>query len=483
MAELVDALDLGSSEITRGSSSLPVRTFSNLSRINTLEHKITEIDSSLKELKITIAKNEVQPTIDKKLREIQPQIELKGFRKGKVPLNMVKQLHGKQVEFEAIEEVSNKYMNEIIKKNEIRILGDPFLKNIEEVDNNWVITIEYETLPEIQLQDYRGLVIDEPVHRVTDEEIDKEITKICENNGTLEKSDIITDDLFIVDFKISELDESTGLPIIGGETKDSTVYLANNLVPKEFKELFMDKSVGDLFRYNPSQYDNTAPETLYSIEIKKILKLIPQEFNDDFVKTYTKEKFLNTEEFKEEIGFKLQEQWDERSRQKMEDNIIHKLMEMNPVEPPQLMIDMIGKGIFEDLKKRDAKRIDFNKINYDDIKHEIEPLAKHYASWEIIKNKIIELEDIKIEDYDIDNIVDAQAENQKIDKETIRKSLTKNIGFLDSILSKKLMDLLLDFAITNEVPFEEDHHDHDHDHHDHNHDHHDHDHDHDHHKH
>ena len=109
----------------------------------------------------------------------------------------------------------------------------------------------------------------------------------------------------------------------------------------------------------------------------------------------------------------------------------------------------------EDIKKKYGNTKKLENISDEQFAEDLRPLAEKDIRWEMIKNKIIEKEDIKVEDYDIEPIVEAEAERLKSDKEAIKKSLLENTNFTSRILSKKAMDLIMDFAEIEEVDFEE----------------------------
>jgi len=86
----------------------------------------------------------------------------------------------------------------------------------------------------------------------------------------------------------------------------------------------------------------------FSIEITHIQKLVPREFNNEFVEKYTGGKFTTTEEMREEIGFKIQENWDQKSRQAMEDQLVDKIVDMHDIEVPESVVQNAIKVMGED---------------------------------------------------------------------------------------------------------------------------------------
>ena len=457
-----------------------------------MEKTIKELGNSLREIEFILTSEDVQPHFDEAYRKAQPHIDMKGFRKGKVPMNLIKKHYGKAIEFEALEDIANTTFQEFLKSDKISMVGTPQLVNLDKHEDGYKFIIKYEIIPDIQLADYRGIVVDEPVHSVADEEIDKYVEQICKSNGIFEEAEQVTDDEHVVDVSIQEIDEATHVPIIGDKPTESKLYLADQYVMPEMKANLMNTKIDDNFSFRPYLYDPNAPDKTYRVTVKKIEKLIPVEFTNNFVETYTQGKFKTTEEFREDTGFKLQENWNEKSRREIENQLITKIVDMNDFVPPASLVEEVAQAMAEDVKKQYGIS-DKDKGETQSWAEGLRPLATRTVKWEIIRNQIMKNEKIELEDYDIEDVVTAEVERTKGDAAAISNKLKQNPQIVNNILNKKVMDFIIDFAVTEEITFEDyekkhqhdhDHHDHDHDHHDHDHEHHDHEHhDHEHHDH
>ncbi len=459
-----------------------------------MEKNIKEISSSLREVEFILTAEDVQPHFDEAYKKAQPHIDMKGFRKGKVPMNLIKKQYGKAIEFEALEDIANKTFNEFLTADSIPMVGTPQLVNIDKKDDGFIFVIKFEIIPDIQLADYRGIVVDEPVHPVTDEEIEQYVLQVCKSNGKFEEAEQVTDEEHVVDVSIQEIDEATQVPLLGNKSTESKLYLADQYVMPEMKANLLNTKVEDSFTFKPNLYDPNAPDNSYRVTVKKIEKLIPAEFTNEFVETYTKGKFKSTEEFREDTGFKLQENWNEKTRKEIENQLIGKIVEMNDFEPPATIVEEVIEAMANDLRKQ-YNITDKEKLQTKDMVDGLRPLAVRTVKWEIIRNQIMKNEKIEVEEYDIEDIVNAEVERTKGDATAIAKKLKQNPQIINSIINKKVMDFIIDFAVTEEIPFEdyankshEEHnhdlyddyeeHDHDrdheHEHHDHDHEHHDH---------
>lgn len=429
-----------------------------------MEKNYIEHSGNERELIITLTEKELQPHFDKAYREIQPNLEIKGFRKGKVPIGVIKQKFGPSVEAEAIEKLLSEEFSKIIREDSLNVVGQPVIKSIDKENGNTKASIIFEVVQRIELKDYQGLKINEPFHRVTDDEIEHEIYHILINNGDIVEDDEVLSDLHLVDVTIREIDPETNLHILGLKPEKTQVFLHSHSIIPQLRELMMNKKVGDTFRFKPNDYDQYAPDKVFEFTIDKINKIVPKILSDEFVKEYTKDRFQTVQDFKDDIGFQIQEQWNQRSREEMEKQIMNQLVEMHDFDPPSSMVINVAQGLFETFKKQYNQNLPPD-ITFDDMREDLIPIARNQVKWAIIREEIIKKESLKVEDYDIEPLAQMESNRLNIELDVAKKNLMNNNRLVDSILSKKVFDIIIDFAETTEVPFDyEDDHDHEHDH-------------------
>lgn len=419
-----------------------------------MEKKINEINGSEREIEITMSNDELQPHYDAAYREVQPTVNIKGFRKGKVPLSMIKKMYGPQIEADALEKISNDVFNEVVKEQEIKVVGNPSVKDIKKEDDGLTFVIWFECIPDIELGDYKSLEVDEPIHAVSDEELDSEIDRLCKANGEMTPVNEVDNELNVVGVNLREYDENGEIDT-EKEPQKTHIYLSEPSVLPALKDDLMGKKIMDKFDFAPHETDPSAPDKKYEIEIFEIQLIEPVEFNDEFVKKYSQGKFETADDYREEISFKIQEQWDMKSRQALEDQIVNQLTEAHEFDLPESVVQEVIKSMAEDIKKRYQNAPQAADLSVEQMAPGLRPLAERTVKWEIIRNKIIEVENIAVEDYDIDQLAEMEAIRMNTDKEMVKKIIMQNQSMVGNIISKKVMDLLVDFTTTNEVTFEE----------------------------
>lgn len=426
-----------------------------------MERKILKTENGIQELEIIIVDEEFQSYFNSAYNKIRNQINVPGFRKGKVPFHIAKRQFGALIHEHAVEEAAQSSFEKVVEEDKIHLISRPELLNVD--INNGVVKFlfSYGVYPELTLNDYKGLTVDEPIHTVTEDEIEERIEQILKSEGIFEDAEIVDNEDYVVGLSFQtlldnkEVDESI-------EPFEDNVFLGNPRADKNLVELVIGRKKGESFEYvvehdQPhDEHQHEPGEThqhFYNVEVKDVQKLIPAELSDEFVKNFSKEKFDNIDDFKEDVEFGLQEEWDKKCRAAVEDQIVAKLIDNNNVDTPEPFVQNAISAMVENFSKQygeAAKKLDMNLF-----KDEFRPMAIRNVQWELIRNKIIEQEQIEIEDYDIENVVNSEAERLKRDKEEVKKLILQNENFKMQILNKKVIDFVLDFAVTNEVPYED----------------------------
>ncbi len=419
-----------------------------------MEVKIKELDEATRELVITLPIQEYEVHIDSALREAQKNIELKGFRKGKVPISIIKQKFGNEIEKEMVGELASELFHQAIHIEKIQFVGKPSFIKYEKLNESVLFTFSFDVIPSFELSEYKGLKIMEPFHRVTDEEIEHEIFHKRVQSGYVVPVDEIKHELTFLTAEIQELDRNTEKPIPGQQPQQTQIYLHSHTILPEYRNLFIGKKKGETFVTYPRDWDNSAPENKFKFSILDIFEIIPSDFDDEFVKKYTNGKLSSTDELKEEVGYQLQEKWDLRSRDEMIKQIIRQLVDINDFDVPRSVVFETAEKLAQDFLNRYRDYPEIKNAPIENIAQDFIPIAEDQVRWAIIKKKIIEKENIKVEDFDIEEIVEEQSSTSSKPKEEVRKEILENSYISDTILEKKVLDFIISFAETTEIDFD-----------------------------
>ena len=144
-----------------------------------MEFKVNDVNSSEKEVEITLSYDEIKEEIELEVKQQTKKLQLPGFRKGKVPPSMAKKIYGDALDYEASEKVANTRFWDVAKENNLNPIGQPVITNHDfNPGENLKFKVKFEVLPVLDVKDYTGKSIEVPDLKVTDEEVQKEIDYI-----------------------------------------------------------------------------------------------------------------------------------------------------------------------------------------------------------------------------------------------------------------------------------------------------------------
>ncbi len=277
-----------------------------------MEVAITDITEVEKEISVNVPAEELTPHFEKAYQEYVPKIEIKGFRKGKAPLGLIKKLHGASIEYGSLDTVANTLYRQIIEERNIHPIGEPVLTDMKyDRGSTFMFKVKYEIKPKIELQEYKGIIVERLVHTVTDKELEDEIVRLRKANSTTAEVDSVTDDEHVVTADVQELDES-GTPLIGKKSPGMRMYLADESLAPEIKTALQKGVRGGLYRVKfETTHDGHAHKHHLELTVTKIEKIQLPDFNDDLVKKTTKDRVTSVEQFRKELRKNLEEFWKE----------------------------------------------------------------------------------------------------------------------------------------------------------------------------
>ncbi len=418
-----------------------------------METRITDLDGLTKQLEITLTNDELAPKFEEKYKEAQKYVEIKGFRKGKVPMNMVIRMFGKMIRENSINEIANDVFKQVNEEKQLKITSEPKLENAELTDDGARFVVHFESTPSTEIGEYRGIQIYEPVHIVSEESIDSVIEEISLTKGTFVDSDEITDKYNEVKLEFDEIDKETGAVLSDSDkSHEQKMLLHKRDILPEFVESLIGLKVDDSFEFNPHNFDEKSDDIPLKVTVKEIRKIIPQELTPEFISEYSENKFDNLQDLRDSYNFKFQEQWNEKSKKEMNMQLREHLLNENTFEVPSYLVQKETYRQFEEFKRQfPGKELQFS---YEQNGYLFSGVAERNVRWAYIVEKIAENENIAVEDYDLDEYITKMGEEIANDAQLCEK-IRKSEGVKQLILDQKVMDFLLDFAVTTEIPFDD----------------------------
>ena len=372
-------------------------------------------DGLKREFEVVITDNEINKLVNVKLENIAKEVNLPGFRRGKVPISVVKNRFGKQILGEVVRESVDSLTKETIEKNNLIPSSQPKVEIVSfEEGQDLKAKLSVEIMPEIEIPDLSKLDITKPVVKVSEKEIDEAVEKIArENIGTktvTEKRPAKTGDTVVIDF-LGKIDD---VPFEGGEAKGHNLKLGSNSFIPGFEDGLVGCSIGKKVNINvtfPEDYQasnlagkNAVFETTIN-EIKEDNDLL---INDDFAKNLGMED-LNA--LKKAVSEQMNKQHDIASRDKSKRQILDLLADAVSFELPETLekeeynsickaMNPNAKPEKMDASKKDAPEPQVDEGMSDEEKIDASEIAQRRVRLGLLLSEIGRKNNIKVEEED-----------------------------------------------------------------------------------
>jgi trigger factor len=409
-----------------------------------------------RELEVTVTASELAPHFEKAYQQYRKKIEIRGFRKGKAPLEMVKRIYGETIEHESLDAVANELYQKVAEEKNLKTIGEPTLVDIDYKRGEALrFKIRYEVRPEIQLKDYKGLKVEKLIHRVTEKEVESEIERLRHINRTTREVDRVTDDQHILTVDLQEID-SAGFPIVGKKNENVRLYLKDEALHPQLKGAVQKAEKGKEYR---ARLETTGGkekhETNLLVKVKKVEKVDLPEFNDEFVSKITKGKVTATARFKENVQKDLEEFWRQDSERKLEDTIVAEIIRQHDFTVPEGLIKYFLDTLVEEIRQQQPSKKLPETFNEEEFRKENRAYAIYQAKWLLLKEKIIEAEHIAITDVDLERHAEDESKKTGIEKARLLNYYKSSKTVSSRLLSEKVMNFLKSHAVIKEKIVEE----------------------------
>lgn len=421
-----------------------------------METTINNISEVSREIEISAKASEIQPYFDKAYGEYRPKVEIKGFRKGKAPLELVKKLYGDMIEQETLPTVASQLYREAVKDQNLKPIGEPVIIDMHySRGQDFRVKIQYDVRPEIRLKEYKGIKVEKPVHRVTEEEIDEEILRLRRMSATTEEAEGVEGDEYIVTARVQELDP-TGVPIIGKKTQNARFYLADPQLEPPIRDALKSARKGDEVRVNfRHTHGDHEHDVHLNLSVNNVEKVKLPDFDSEFLKSVTKDKVTDPAEFRAKLREDLEAYWKEKSRREVVNAIIAEIIRRHDFQVPESLTRSVLEGLLEDVKNQYPNKQLPADFDAGQFARENRAYAIYQSKWALLREEIVKAEGIEAGDDDLTKLAEKEAARIGIDKERLVEYYRSSDPVKDRIISDKLMEMLVREASITEVPHKE----------------------------
>ena len=374
------------------------------------------------DLQIVVPNKDIQEQVLIKLKAAQKDSKLKGFRKGKAPMDVVESIYGPEIRQDVLWDLASKTFSKIAQEKDLKIVSRPNLvpEKIEEgKDAKFKAT--FEVYPEVSLSKMSKISYTNFSSEISDDDLDKTITNLQKRMSQWETSTDASKDGDQV--KISFVGKIDGEEFEGGTAEDFTVEIGSKSMIEGFEEGLIGLSAGDnkiLELTFPDDYgksDLASKPVNFETQVKEVLSPKLPELNEEFFKS-TGIESDNIESFKKEVKTKLEEDLINILNGKIKQSLFDALLIANDFEVPSAMVDSEVSNMKQDTARRMG--MDPKDMNEDLFPNEtFTEEATKRVKVGILLNKIIEDKELKPDADKVKEIIEERAKNYKDPQQVI----------------------------------------------------------------
>lgn len=364
-------------------------------------------------LTVKLEKADYQEKVDKSLKTFRQKAQIPGFRKGMVPMSLVKKMYGKSVIAEEVNKLLSEKVYDYIKSNNVNMLGEPLTNEEKQQVIDFDTMEEFEFVFDIALApEFKAEVsntdkVDYYTIEVTDEMVENQVKAYTQRNGKYDQVSAYEDNDMLKGL-IAELDEN-GNTKEGGIQVEGAVLMPSYMKNDEQKAIFANAKVNDVLVFNPNAaYDGHDAEIAsllkiekeaaaemksnFSFQVEEITRFVPGDLNQElFDQVFGKDAVKTEEEFRAKVKEGIAAQFVADSDYKF------------LIDARKMLMEKVGKLEFPDallkrimLLNNKEKGEEFVAENYEKSVEEL--------TWHLIKEQLVKDNEIKVEQEDVINM-------------------------------------------------------------------------------
>lgn len=319
--------------------------------------QVEKLEHNMAKLTIEVDAGEVEKAIQAAYLKQRGKISVPGFRKGKVPRQMLEKMYGAEIFYEdAVNRMIPTAYSQAYDECELDIVSQPEVDVVQmEKGKPFIFTAEVAVKPEVTLGEYKGLKVDKISVEVTPEDVDAEIQRERERNGrTVEVTDrgVAKDDMVTLDFE-GFVD---GEAFDGGKGTDYPLTIGSGAFIPGFEdqligvEIDQDTEVNVKFPEDYHEKTLAGKDAVFKCVVHSIKEKELPELDDEFASDVSECETL--EEYRQEVEKKLTERKQAEAREKVEDQAVEQAAENAEMDIPQPMIDLQVRQMEDDMGYR-----------------------------------------------------------------------------------------------------------------------------------
>ena len=401
--------------------------------------QVENLEHNMAKLTITVSAEEVEKALQAAYLKQRSKISLPGFRKGKVPRQMIEKMYGPEVFYD---EAANHMISEAYGKAydecELEIASQPTIDVVQlEKGKDFIFTAEVAVKPEVKLGEYKGLKVDKVSTRVMQKEVDEEIEKERERNArTVEVTDRAVQDKDIVTLDFEGFVD--GVAFEGGKGENYPLTIGSGAFIPGFEEQLIGAEIDKETEVKvtfPEEYqakELAGKEAVFKCTVHEIKAKELPELDDEFASEVSEEA-ETLEDYKAEVKAKIKERKENEGKEKKENQAVEQAVANAEIDLPAPMVDLQAKQMADDFARRIMQQgmsveqyFQFTGHNEEKMMEELKPQAEKRIRTRLVLEAIVAAENIEVSDERLDEELQKMADSYQMEVEKLKEFMGEN---------------------------------------------------------
>ncbi len=422
-----------------------------------------KIDANRYQLEITVDGEKFREAIREAYKKNGKKINVPGFRKGKAPLHIIETYYGSEIFFEdALNLLYNDLVENAIKESGLKVINDKMDFDLVSIskEDGVDFKVSLTTYPEIEIGEYKGLKAEKTAVKVDAAEVNAELNAMAERNArmvSVEDRAAKNGDTVVIDFE----GFTDGKAFDGGKAEGHSLVLGSGQFIPGFEDQIVGKNIGDEFDVNvtfPEEYgakELAGKEAVFKVKLHEIkVKELPA-VDDEFAKDVS--EFDTLKELKADLKKKATERKKKAAEEATENVLVQQIVDSIKGEIPEAMFENRLNQCVEDFAYRLQSQglnletyLKYTNSNIDEFKKSFRPQAEAQVKYRLALEKIVELENIKPDDKEIEAEYEKLAKDYGVEADKVKNAIPAEEVAKDLAVGKAI-DLIKENAVITEV--------------------------------
>ena len=400
--------------------------------------QVEKLEKNMAKHTIEVPASELEKALQSAYMKQKNKISLPGFRKGKVPRQMIEKMYGAEIFYDdAANALIPKAYADAYDECELDIVSRPEIDVVQiEKGKDFIFTATVATKPEVTLGEYKGLEVDKVSTRVTQKEVDAKIQEEAEKNArtiTVEDRAVQDGDEVVLDFE-GFVD---GVAFEGGKGENYPLTIGSGSFIPGFEEQLVgaeaEKEVEVKVTF-PEDYhaeDLKGKEAVFKCTVHEIKAKELPEIDDEFAAEVS--EFDTLEEYKADVKAKIKEQKAAEGKAKQEDQVVEQAVKNATYELPEAMVETQAEQMANDFAQRMQSQgltmeqyFQFTGTTAEQMMEDLKPQAVKRIETRLVLEAIAKAENIEISDEKLDEEIGKMAEAYKMEADKLKEFMGEN---------------------------------------------------------